>query len=185
MKAVGKILKYMLILAMISVVGFMALRGCQTSDQSPLSELSPILAAYPEGEVFQFKQTDPLSDDGVLYAYAVYYNKTDGVLQVTVRYSNRLIDRILEYHPDFTREDISFSISGADADGAILWDRTGEKIAETDKYIYHYEQYVFTDVTFTDTELIIANAHFDVEGVDAPSYVGIWYNVGLDKVYSK
>lgn len=185
MKIVGKILKYTIILAMLAVVGFMGLRGCQTSDQSPLSDLSPALSAYPEGEILQFKQTDPLSSDGVLYAYAVYYNKDDGVLQVTLRYNNRLINRIREYHPEFTREDVSFSVSGTDSDGNTLWSRTGEKITETDKYIYHYEQYVFTGVTFTDTDIILANIHFDVEGVEAPSSVGIWYNVGLDKVYKK
>lgn len=182
MKRFGKILKILIVVCMLAVVGFMGLRGCQTSDQSPLSELSPALAAFPEGEVLQFKQTDPLSDDGVLYAYAVYYNKDSGTLQVTLRYSNRLFQRIKEQHADFTREDISFTVSGAN-ETEVLWSCSGEKQAEMDKYIYHYEQYVFTGVSFEGVEVIYANIHFDVEGVEVPSSVGIWYNVGLDKVY--
>ena len=182
MKTFGKILKYFIVLAMLSVIGFMALRGCQTSDQSVLDGLSPTLAALPEEELLQFKQTDPLSDDGVLYAYAVYYHKDAGVMQVTLRYSNRLLSRIQEKHPDFTREDISFTVSGI-TESNVLWEHTGEKIAEADKYIYHYEQYVFTDVSFDDVEAICANIYFDIKGVDAPSHVGIWYDVEMDKPY--
>lgn len=182
MKTFGKILKYLIVLAMLSVIGFMALRGCQTSDQSILNELSPTLAA--EGQILQFKQTDPLSDDGVLYAYAVYYNKDTGIMQVTLRYSNRLFNRIQEKHPDFTREDISFTVCGA-TETDVLWECGGEKIAEADKYIYHYEQYVFTGASFEDIEVIYANIHFDLEEVSIPSRVGVWYNVDMDKPYKE
>ena len=182
MKVFGKILKYLVLLCMLSAVGFMALRGCQTSDQSPLSDLCAALNAYPEGEVLQFKQSDPLSDDGVLYAFAVYYQKDAGIMQVTLRYSNRLYARIEERHPDFTREDISYTLTGVSGEETV-WEVSGTKLAETDKYIYHYEQYVFTDVSFDDVEAICANIYFDIEGVDAPSHVGIWYDVEMDKPY--
>ncbi|MBQ9120963.1 MAG: hypothetical protein IJY12_01210 [Clostridia bacterium] len=184
MKVFGKIVKYLILLCILAIVGFMGIRSCQTSDQSPLSELSPALEALPDGEILQFKQTDPLSDDGVLYAYAVYYHKDSGVLQVTVRYSNRLFARIQEKHPEFTRDDISFTVSGAN-ETETLWECSGKKIDETDKYIYHYEQYVFEGVSFENVETIYANIHFDVEGVAVPSSVGIWYNVDLDEVYKK
>ena len=184
MKVFGKILKYLILLCMLSAVGFMALRGCQTSDQSPLSDLCATLNAYPEGEVLQFKQSDPLSDDGVLYAFAVYYQKDAGIMQVTLRYSNRLYARIEERHPDFTREDISYTLTGVSGEETV-WEVSGTKLAETDKYIYHYEQYLFEGVSFEGIDYILANIHFDVEGVQVPSSVGVWYNVNLDEVYKK
>ena len=185
MKIFGKAAKILLVLFVLVLMTMMGVRMYQTSDQNPLSQLSPTLAqAQADGcTVMTYHQSDPLSDDGVVYAYAVYYVKETGDLQLTFRYSTRLIDRIRQIHPEFSDKDISFSISAVKGEDTVV-EYKGELLDTTDKYIYRYKQLLFHDVSFENIDAILANIYFEIiEEVRLPSSVGVWFNDGLEEEY--
>lgn len=184
MRIFGKVIKIMLVLFIAVLLVMMGVRMYQTGDQKPLSTLSPALAeAAEEHTVMTYHQSDPLSEDGVLYAYAVYYVKETGDLQVTVRYSTRLIDRIQQLHPAFSDKDIRISIRTVKGE-EIIEELEGELLDTTDKYIYRYKQFLFRNVSFENIDAILANIYFEnIEEVSVPSSVGIWFNDGLEENY--
>ena len=152
---VWKILKYIFILVLLLLIGFLILRIAMNADRSTLDEVYPTnaaVSAYQKSDDRAFlthKIPHDISEDGYFTAYALSYSRYTKELQITVRYNDGLYEKYLEgSDPD------KYYFELRDAEGNTV--ATSTTVATKERYFYNHLRLAFADVEiYDDTELYL------------------------------
>ena len=153
MENLGKILKVVLIIAIVSVLALL-LVNIFKSDNKELEDLEKTDAFNLAYEASNDLRThiagdnEGFSQNGGLYAYSLYYIEKSGYIQITVRYNERHMDDIENSYKDFDRSKIYYTLT--DEKGNTY---TPTVLDSASKYHYKYFKLEFENVDFTDTSL--------------------------------
>ncbi len=155
-----KVIKYIFVIALIAFLAALFLRVCQ-SDYKGLEDVNitnNFISAYKkDSDVRTHAVNDTFSENGGVYAYSLVYMREAGYLQLTVRYNIRHTDAIKESYPDFTEEQIRYTLT--DSNGNTY---TPTVIDSERRFNYQYFKLEFSDIESFDRDLKI-NMIFDVD----------------------
>ena len=149
----GKLLKKVLIIAIIAVLGLLAF-NMMKQDHKELEELIKTDAFNEAYLVSNDVRThapggnNGFSENGGLYSYSLYYIESAGYLQITVRYNEKHMADVKENYPTFDVDTIHYTLT--DQNGT-KYDATVVKTAS--KYHYEYLKLEFTGVDFGENTL--------------------------------
>ena len=154
MQNLGKILKTVLIVAIISVVALLAVNMYKSSYKALEDAIvtSDFKQAYAVSqEVMTHDPADKgFSENGGLYAYSLAYIEKSGYVQITVRYNDRHMDDVAKEYPTFNPRNIYYTIT--DSNGVTYNSRI---IESESKFHYNYAKIEFTGVDFTADKLVL------------------------------
>ena len=155
-----KVIKYIFVIALIAFLAALFLRVCQ-SDYKGLEDVNItdnfISAFKQDSDVRTHAVNDTFSENGGVFAYSLVYMKDAGYLQLTVRYNTRHTDAVKESYPDFTEDQIRYTLT--DSNGKTY---TPKVIDSERRFNYQYFKLEFTDIESFDRDLKI-NMIFDVD----------------------
>lgn len=150
-----KILKFVVIVLLLSFMAFIAFRIMMTSDRSTLKEIcatEKARLAYTADRDEAFLTTDipdDMSADGYFTAYSVSFCPAGQELQITVRYNDSLPEK---YLPGSDPEKYYFVLK--DKDGNLVSKAT--VVAEKERYFYNHFRLAFDGVVLSeDSELYL------------------------------
>ena len=155
-----KVIKSVFAIALIAFLAALFLRVCQ-SDYKGLEDVNItndfILAYKQDSDVRTHAVNDTFSENGGVYAYSLVYMKEAGYLQLTVRYNTRHTDAVKERYPEFTEDQIRYTLT--DSNGKTY---TPKVVDSERRYNYQYYKLEFTDIESFDRNLTV-NMIFDVD----------------------
>ena len=153
MSKIGKILKIVLIAAMLSVFALLAVNIFK-SDNKELEAISTDSDAFKSAYAVSSNirthtpDNDGFSENGGVYAYSLYYIEDSGYLQITVRYNQKHLDDVASSYKDFDESKIYYTLSD-DAGNTY----TPAVLDTAQKYHYKYFKLEFKCVIFEDTTI--------------------------------
>ncbi|MBP3495701.1 MAG: hypothetical protein J6K52_05770 [Clostridia bacterium] len=190
-KLIGKIISICFSVALFAFIGALLIRIYQ-SDYKALEETyitDNFKEAYEKSQDVRTHATnDQFSKNGAIYTYSLVYIPKSGYLQLTVRYNKLHIDDVKEACPDFSEDDIFYTLT----------DKTGKTyepilIDTTEKFMYKYFKFEFVGVNFNNDDITVNMFLDGVKLIDGdkqgdaslvPSK-GDKYNSGMVVIHSK
>ena len=155
-----KVIKYIFVIALIAFLAALFLRVCQ-SDYKGLEDVNItdnfISAFKQDSDVRTHAVNKMFSENGGVFAYSLVYMKDAGYLQLTVRYNVRHMDVVKERYPEFTEDQIRYTLT--DSNGKTY---TPKVVGSERRYNYQYYKLEFTDIESFDRNLTV-NMILDVD----------------------